>query len=60
MEGRNITEQIERCVADMQTYYAVSFDSVPTVQTDEYHSLQVKINKPGVKAVTNTFYYGEP
>jgi len=44
----------------MQTYYAVSFDSVPTVQTDEYHSLQVKIDKPGVKAVTNTFYYGEP
>jgi len=60
MEGRNIAEQIEKCVADMQSYYAVSFDSVPTVQTDEYHSLQVKIDKPGVKAVTNTFYYGEP
>lgn len=59
-EGNSIADQIARCVADVKTYYALSFDSIPSSKPDEYHSLQVKVNKPGVKAFTNTLYYGEP
>jgi VWFA-related protein len=59
LESKSIAAQIARCVADMQTYYALSFDSVPSSRPDEYHSLQVKVKKPGVKALTNTLYYGE-
>jgi hypothetical protein len=27
---------------------------------DEYHELEVKVDKPGMKARTNTGYYAEP
>jgi VWFA-related protein len=60
LESKSIAAQIARCVADMQTYYALSFDSIPSSKPDGYHSLQVKVNKPGVKVFTNTLYYGEP
>jgi VWFA-related protein len=59
-ESKSIAAQIATCVADVQTYYAVSFDSIPSSNPDEYHSVQVKVNKPGVKVFTNSMYYGEP
>jgi len=59
-ESKNIAAQIARCVADVQAYYALSFDSVPSSDPDEYHSLQVKVNKPGVTVFTNSLYYAEP
>ena len=60
LESKSIAAQIARCVADEQTYYALSFESIPSSKPDEYHSLQVKVNKSGVKVFTNTLYYGEP
>ncbi len=60
LESKSIADQIARCVADLHTYYAVSFDPLPSSKPDEYHSLQVKVNKPGVKVFTNSVYYGEP
>ena len=59
-ESKNIAAQIAMCVADVQAYYALSFDSVPSSDPDEYHSLQVKVNKPGVRVFTNSLYYAEP
>jgi VWFA-related protein len=60
LESKSIADQIAKCVADVQTYYALSFDSMPSSKPDEYHSLHVKVSKPGVKVLTNTLYYGEP
>ena len=60
LASKSIADQIGRCVADVQTYYAISFESNPSSKPDEYHSVQVKVNKPGVKVFTNTLYYGEP
>jgi VWFA-related protein len=60
LKSNNIADQIARCVADVQTYYALSFDSLPSSKPDEYHSLQVKVNKPGIRVFTNTLYYAEP
>jgi VWFA-related protein len=60
LESNSIADQIARCVADVQSYYALSFDSAPSSSPDEYHSLEVKVNKPGVRAFTNTMYYAEP
>jgi VWFA-related protein len=59
-EGKSIVAQIGRCVTDLQTYYALSFESPPSSKPDEYHSVHVEVNKSGVKAFTNTLYYGEP
>ena len=60
LESKSIANEITRCVADLQAYYALSFDSIPSSKPDEYHSLQVKVSKPGVKTFTNALYYGEP
>jgi VWFA-related protein len=60
LESKSIAAQIARCVADVQTYYALSFDSIPSSKPDEYHSVQVEVKKPGVKVFTNSLYYGEP
>lgn len=60
LEGRNIAEYIAKCSADAQTYYALSFDSVPSSKPDEYHSLRVQVNRPGVRVFTTASYYGEP
>lgn len=58
--SKNIAAQITKCVGDLRSYYVLSFDSVPSSSQDEYHSLHVAIRLPGVRAVTNTLYYGEP
>jgi VWFA-related protein len=60
LEDKSVADEIARCVADVQAYYALSFDPAPSSKPDEYHSLQVKVDRPGVKVLTNTLYYGEP
>ena len=60
LAGKNIADSIAECVADARSYYALSFDSVPSSQPDEYHVLDVQVNKPGVKVFTTSSYYGEP
>ena len=60
VETKSIADQIAKCVADVRKYYAISFDSIPSSKPDEYHSLQLKAIKPGVKVFTSTLYYAEP
>jgi VWFA-related protein len=57
--AKNITGGIATCMADAQSYYELTFDSAPAAQFGEYHSLQVKVDKPGVTVRTNTVYYAE-
>jgi VWFA-related protein len=51
---------IVRCVADSNTYYELSFDAAPAERVDMYHALQVRLDKPGLTARTNTGYYAQP
>ncbi|MGD0366663.1 MAG: VWA domain-containing protein, partial [Acidobacteriaceae bacterium] len=59
-DGKDITGAIAACLADADSWYEISFESTPSAQPDEYHALQVKVNKPGVTTRTNTAYYAEP
>ncbi len=59
-DSNNLTAEIDKCVADAGSYYVLAFDSVPANSPDEYRSLQVKVNKPGLTVRTNTAYYAEP
>lgn len=56
----DVVAQINRCVADANTFYRISFNPAPAEHVDEYHNLKVVIDKPGVTARTNTGYYNEP
>lgn len=51
---------IAKCVADAKSYYTLAFDSSPAAHPDEYHDLQIKINKPGFVVRTRTGYYAQP
>jgi VWFA-related protein len=57
--AKNISSRISACMADAKSYYELTFDSPPAAQFGEYHSLQVKVEKPGVTVRTNTVYYAE-
>jgi VWFA-related protein len=51
---------INKCVAEAKAYYTIGFDPAGAEHTDEYHALDVTVDKPGLKARTNTGYYAEP
>ena len=40
-------------------FYSVSFDPPPADGPNEYHKLEVRIDKPGLSARTNTGYYDQ-
>jgi VWFA-related protein len=57
--ARNIPAGVATCMADAKSYYELTFDSPPAAQFGEYHSLQVKVDRPGSTVRTNTVYYAE-
>jgi len=58
--SNDIGAQIENCLGDLSAYYIVSFTSPPADGPNEYHAIEVKIDKPGLKARTLTGYYAQP
>jgi VWFA-related protein len=56
----DLPKQINICVADAQAYYTLSFDPPSAEHVDEYHEIAVQLDKPHLKARTNTGYYAEP
>jgi VWFA-related protein len=58
--SNDIVSQLQKCYADTQAYYELSFDPPPGDRRDEYHSLIVQVSKPGLTARTRTGYYAQP
>jgi VWFA-related protein len=58
--GNDIGAQIDDCVSDTKAFYVIAFESLPTERPDEYHALEVKVDKPGLIARTTAGYYAQP
>jgi VWFA-related protein len=58
-ETKDVAGQIRECVNDAASYYVLSFDAPPAPGFGEFHTLAVKIDKPGLDVRTNTLYYAE-
>jgi len=58
--SNDITGEIVNCIADANAFYVLSFDAPPADGPNEYHGLEVKIGKPGLKAQARTLYYAQP
>jgi len=56
----NAAEQINQCMREIGPYYRLSFHPKQTAKPDEFRSLKVVVDKPGLTARTNSGYYGEP
>jgi VWFA-related protein len=52
--------QIESCVREAGVFYSLSLNPSHADHVDEYHSLQVQIDRPGLTARTKTGYYDQP
>jgi VWFA-related protein len=58
--SNDIAKLIDQCLADSRAFYVVTFDAPRSTKPNEYHSLEVKVDKPGLKARTRTGYYTQP
>jgi len=56
----DVAGEIATCVGDASNYYVLQFEGVPADGPNDYHTFEVKIDKPGLKAVTRTGYYAQP
>ncbi len=51
---------IANAATDADSYYVLTLDTPPADHPDEYHALQVTMERPGLIAHTRTGYYAEP
>jgi VWFA-related protein len=58
--SNDLTAVIAKCAADADAFYVLSFNTRPANQANEYHSLGVMVDKPGMTARTHTGYYAQP
>jgi VWFA-related protein len=58
--SNDVASLLHQCLADSQAYYELSFDPSPADRRDEYHSLEIKVDKPGLTARTRQGYYAQP
>jgi VWFA-related protein len=58
--SNDIAGEIATCVADANAFYVLSLDGLPGDGPNEYHSLEVKVDKPKTMARTRSGYYAQP
>lgn len=55
--GRDITAELNTAIRDAGVSYELTFEATPGKRPNEYHALEVKVDKPDVKARTVSGYY---
>ncbi len=58
--SNNIAKMISQCLADAHAFYVLNYDAPHATHANEYHAVQIQVNKPGLKARTLTGYYAQP
>jgi VWFA-related protein len=58
--SNDVAGEIAACDADANDFYVLSFDVLPGDGPNEYHALEIKIDKPGLTARTRSGYYAQP
>jgi VWFA-related protein len=58
--SNDVAGEIATCVADANASYVLSFDGLAGDGPNEYHTLEIKIDKPGLAARTRSGYYAQP
>ena len=58
--SNDIADSLQKCMAETESWYEISFPIPPAEGPNEYHHLEVKLNKPGLSARTRDGYYAQP
>lgn len=57
--SNDIASELVKCVADGTAWYRLTFDPEQAEAPETWHSLEVKLDKPGMKVRTSNGYYAE-
>lgn len=60
VSNNDIPGMIQRCIADVDSWYEISFDPPPTDKPNQYHRIEVRVDQPGLIARTRNGYYANP
>ena len=58
--SNDLAAALNLCARDADAFYSLSFEPPPADGPNEYHKLEVRIDKPGLTARTSSGYYGQP
>jgi VWFA-related protein len=58
--SNDVAGEIAASIADANASYILSFDSLPGNAPNEYHALEIRIDKLGLAARTRSGYYAQP
>jgi VWFA-related protein len=58
--NNDVPTLLQQCISDIAPYYEISFAAAPSDHPDEYHHLEIRIDKPGLIARTRQSYYTQP
>jgi VWFA-related protein len=58
--SNDLAAEITTCVNDANAFYMLSFEGAIGDGPNEYHALEVKVDKPGLEARTRSGYYAQP
>jgi VWFA-related protein len=61
LSGNNdVGAMLKQCMEDSLAYYTLSFAGAKPDKRNEYHHIEVKVDKPGLTARTRDGYYAQP
>ena len=58
--NNDVAGEIADSVSDASAFYVITFDGIPGDGPNDYHALEMKVDKPGLTAHTRTGYYAQP
>jgi VWFA-related protein len=58
--SNDLAGEIAACVADANSFYVLSFEGFTGDGPNEYHALEIRIDKPKLTARTRAGYYAQP
>ncbi|HEX5234699.1 MAG TPA: VWA domain-containing protein [Silvibacterium sp.] len=58
--SNDLTGELNHCIDDATDYYTLSFDPPRADHPNEYQHLEIKLDKPDLKARTRSGYYMQP
>lgn len=56
----DVTGMLTRCLEDTASWYEITFDPPAAERPNEYHRVEITMDKPGLTARTRTGYYAQP
>ena len=56
----DIAGLLKKCLADTESWYRIGFDAAAAEHPNEYHHIDVRLDKPGLTARTRDGYYAQP